>query len=75
MRAITRYLDDHSDVKACDFRAFKTEVDDIPTLAEYLKNSTVRAIAFKSGIQEEAKASLAEAVATRNGGLKVQYFA
>ncbi len=65
--------DYHSDVKTCDFRSFKSDVNDTPTLAEYLKKSTVKAIAFKNGIPEDAKASLAEAV--RKGGLKIQYFA
>jgi len=74
MRAVTRYLDDHPDVKACDFRCLKTQVQDIPALADYLKKSTIKAIAINSGIPADAKTSLAEAVAARKGGLKVQYF-
>ena len=74
MRSVTKYLADHPSVPACDFRAFKTEIHDIPTLTEYLKHSTVKAIALKNGISDNAKASLAEAVAARNGGLKIQYF-
>ena len=75
MRSITHYLDDHPNVKICDLRPFKAEVYDIPTLAEYLKHSTVKLIGIKNGIPDDAKASLAEAVAARNGGLKVQYSA
>ena len=75
MRAVTRYLDDHPTVKACDFRAFKTEVHDIGTLAEYLKTSTVKGIALKNGIPLESKEILSKAVAARSGGLVVKYFA
>ena len=75
MRSITQYLDDHPNVKICDLRPFKTEICDIPTLAEYLKHSTVKLVGIKNGIPDDAKASLAEAVAARNGGLKVQYSA
>ena len=74
MKSVTQYLTDHPDVKSCDFRVFKTAINDIPTLATYLKKSTVKAIALSSDISAEAKASLAEAVAARNGNLKVQYF-
>ena len=75
MRAITRYIDDHPTVKMCDFRPFKTEISDIATLADYLKKSNVRAIALNSGIPTDAKTLLSEAIASRSGGLKVQYFA
>ena len=74
MKAVTKYLDNNPSIKACDFRSFETEVHDIPTLAEYLKTSTVKAIALKSQIPEAAKESLTTAVVARNGGLKVQYF-
>ena len=75
MNGVVKYLNDHLDIKNCDFRVFKTDIHDIPTLAKFLKNSTVKAIALNSGIPQETKESLAEAVAARNGGLKVQYFA
>ena len=75
MRSITQYLDKHPNIKICDLRPFKTEICDIPTLAEYLKHSTVKLVGIKDGISDDAKASLAEAVAARNGGLKVQYSA
>ena len=73
MKAVAKYLDDHPKVSTCNFTAFKTEVHDVPTLTEYLKHSTVRLVVFRTGISEEAKAGLAEAVAARKGGLKVQY--
>ena len=75
MRSITQYLDDHLNVKICELRPFKTEICDIPTLAEYLKHFTVKLAGIKNGISDDAKASLAEAVAARNGGLKAQYSA
>ena len=75
MNPITTYLDNHPKVSMCNFTAFKAEVHDVPTLAEYLKYSNIKAIAFRSSISEEAKASLAEAVAARKGSLKVQYLA
>ena len=75
MKCIVDYLKDHSDVRQCDFRSFKTEINDIPVLAEYLIQSTIKAIAINSGISQEAKNSLAEAVNARKGTLKVQYFA
>jgi hypothetical protein len=75
MRAVTQYLTDHPDVKGCDFRAFKTDIKDLPTLAEFLKTSKVQAIALSSGISAEAKAKLDEAIAARNRGLRVQYAA
>ena len=75
MRPVTKYLKDHPNVALCDFRPFKAEIYDIPTLAEYLKHSKVKGIALKKSVSEEAKASLAAAVVARNGGLKVQYFA
>lgn len=75
MRSIIRYLNDHPTVKTCDFRAFKTEVYDIGTLAEYLKTSTTKGIALKNGIPLESKEILSKAVAARSGGLVVKYFA
>lgn len=75
MRPIIRYLNDHPTVKTCDFRAFKTEVHDIGTLAEHLKTSTIKGVALKNGISSESKEILGTAVAARSGGLKVQYFA
>jgi hypothetical protein len=74
MTPVIRYLDDNPDVPTLDFRSFKSEVHDVKTLAVKLKNSTIRAIAIKKCIPEEAKASLADVVAIRNGTLKVQYF-
>jgi hypothetical protein len=75
MKPVSQYLTDNPNVVSCDFRSFKTEVHDIPFFADYLKTSTVKAIALKKDISDDAKASLAEAVAARNGTLKVQYFA
>lgn len=74
MKSVVRYLKEHQDTRTCDFRHFKAEVNDVSTLAEYLKTSSVKAIALKKAIPEAAKASLAEAVAARNGALKIQYF-
>lgn len=75
MNGVIKYLTDHPNTKACDFRHFEAAVNDIPTLAESLKKSSVKAIAFQKGIpvSEAAKASLDEAIAARKGGLKVQY--
>ena len=55
MKNIVNYLVAHADVKQCDFRTFKSEVNDISTLAEHLKNSTVKAIAINNGISAEAR--------------------
>jgi DNA repair exonuclease SbcCD ATPase subunit len=74
MPAVTKYLTDRSDIKSCDFRVFETHVAGIPILAEYLKKSSIKAVAFNENIPSSAKADLAEAVAARKGGLKVQYF-
>ena len=74
MKNIVNYLVAHADVKQCDFRTFKSEVNDISTLAEHLKNSTVKAIAINNGISAEARTKLEDAVTSRKGGLKVQYF-
>lgn len=74
MKSVVQYLSDYPEIKVCDFRVFKTAVYDIPALANFLKKSTVKAVALNSGIPAEAKASLADAVAARNGSLKVQYF-
>jgi hypothetical protein len=74
MKSVTQYLADHPNVISCDFRPFKKEMYDAKTFAEYLKTSSVKAIAIKKCVSEETKASLAEAVAARNGTLKVQYF-
>jgi myosin heavy subunit len=74
MPAVTKYLTDRSDIKSCDFRVFETHVTGIPILAEYLKKSSIKAVAFNENIPSSAKADLAEAVAARKGGLKVQYF-
>ena len=73
MKPIIDYLSQHPDVRMCNFRSFKTEVHDIPTLAEYLKTSNITAVGLNSGISEESKALLAEAVAVRNGTLKIFY--
>jgi hypothetical protein len=74
MPAVTQYLSDHPDIKICDFRVFETHATDIPILAEHLKKSQIKAVAFDTNIPDIAKASLADAVAARSGGLKVQYF-
>jgi hypothetical protein len=78
MKGVVSYLKDNSNVTQCDFRCFKTEISDIPTLAEYLKESKVKAIALNSGISEQAKLSMNEAVAARastSTPLKVCYYA
>jgi hypothetical protein len=81
MNSVIQYLKTHPLTKTCDFRTFKTEVNDIGTLANFLKTSDafgIKGVAFKSGIAEIAKTKLAEAVAARaatQSPLKVQYFA
>jgi len=75
MGAVFNYLKDHPNIKSLDFRSFKTAVDDISTLATYLKTSTtVIGVAFKDAISKDAKKDLDEAVAARDGKLKVKYF-
>ena len=74
MTAVIKYLDDNPNIKMIDFRILKTEINDIPTLAEYLSKSNIKGVAINSGISIEAKTSLNKAVEARNGGLKVQYF-
>ena len=74
MTAVIKYLDDNPNIKMIDFRIIKTEINDIPTLAEYLSKSNIKGVAINSGISIEAKTSLNKAVEARNGGLKVQYF-
>jgi hypothetical protein len=75
MSGVIHFLRDHPDVVTCDFRPFKAEISDISTLADYLKDSAIKAVAFKVFILDSDKALLAEAAAARNGTLKVQYFA
>jgi len=75
MVAVTKYLNDNPNIKTVDFRILKAEINDIPTLAEYLTKSNIKAIAINSGISSQAKESLNIAVKARNGGLKIQYFA
>lgn len=74
MKAVTHYLADNKDVKMCDFRPFGVQISDIPTLSEFLKTATIKAVAFNKDIPADSKAKLQDAVAARNGTLKVQYF-
>jgi hypothetical protein len=81
MNSVIKYLKDHPLTKMCDFRHFKAEVNDVETLADFLKTPdayAVKALAFKTAISEIAKQKLAEAVSARSSTsspLKVQYFA
>ena len=75
MRTVVQYLKEHPNVRACDFRVFKAEINDISTLTAFLNSSPIKAVAFKESISEAAKAILAEAVTATNGQLRVQYFA
>jgi hypothetical protein len=75
MKAVTKFLADHPEFKTCNFRVFQDKVFDITTLTEFLKKSEIKAIGMSNNISQQAKDSLANAVAARNGGLKVQYFA
>lgn len=74
MNAVIAYLEDNPLCKKLDFRLFKTEIYDIPTLLEYLKKPVIGTVYFNNNISEEAKLSLSEVVTARNDGLKVQYF-
>ena len=74
MKSVTKYLAENPNIQTCNFRSFKAGVNDIPTLAEYLKKSTVRAIAFNNDISDDAKRQLNEVVLARSGGLKVVYY-
>jgi hypothetical protein len=75
MKGVIKYLNDHPNVQLCNFTFFKSEIQDIPTLTEFLKSSKIKTtIAFKNGIPEDAKDKLAEVIAV-NGGLKVKYIA
>ncbi len=75
MKPVIRYLFNNQHVQMCNFKSFKAKVLDIPTLAQFLKTSKVTAIGLNSGIPDNAKTSLAEAVAARKGTLKVFYAA
>jgi hypothetical protein len=81
MSSVIKYLTNNPLTKMCDFRHFKTEVNDVETLADFLKTPdayAVKALAFKTAISEIAKQKLAEAVSARASTpspLKVQYFA
>jgi len=81
MSSVIKYLQANPLTKLCDFRTFKTEVNDVGTLADFLKTPAafaIKGVAFKSGIAEIAKEKLAEAAADRattKSPLKVQYFA
>jgi hypothetical protein len=72
MKAVTHYLDDHPNVKICNFRPF--EAHDIKTLAEYLAQSScqVTGIGISRNISIEEKESLDKAM-QRRPSLKVTY--
>jgi hypothetical protein len=70
---IIQYLTDNPTTKVCDLRSFKGEVNDLPALADFLKTSSLKLIAVNKAIPEAGKQKLAEAVAARNGGLKIQW--
>ena len=74
MKAVTKFLQAHPEFTTCDFRVFKDKVFDITTLTAFLKTSKINGLAMKKSISQEAKNSLATAVAARHGGLKVQYY-
>ena len=75
MTAITSYLDGHPNVNSCNFKHLQGEVHDIPTFVEYLKKPTcnVKQITISHNIPKESKLKLDEAVAAKNGTLRVQY--
>ena len=80
MNSVIKYLQANPLTKTCDFRHFKTEVNDVETLAEFLQTPAayaIKGVAFKKGISEIAKNQLAAAASARastNFPLKVQYF-
>lgn len=55
MKGVVAYLKDNPKLIQCDFRAFKTEVHDISTLTDYLKerNCSVKGIAINRKIEAE----------------------
>jgi len=81
MSSVIKYLQANPLTKTCDFRTFKTEVNDVGKLVDFLKTPAafaIKGVALKSGIAEIAKEKLTEAVAARattKSPLKVQYFA
>jgi hypothetical protein len=76
MGAVIHYLKDHPNTKFLDFRSFKAAVEDVSTLSNYLKTAlTVTVVGFKECISNDSKKDLDQAVAVRDGTLKVRYFA
>ena len=80
MNSVIKYLQANPLTKTCDFRHFKTEINDVETLAEFLQTPAayaIKGVAFKKGISEIAKNQLAAAASARASTdflLKVQYF-
>lgn len=77
MKSVIQYLLNNPTTTICDFRHFEAEINDIPTLAQYLKDShQVGDIAFMNTISEDDRKTLAEAVEARNSTsfpLDIQY--
>lgn len=75
MSPIIRYFDDHPNIKLCDLRTFKDQINDVGTLATYLADPSckINAVAVKKCIPLEVKNKLEEAKALKTG-LKICYY-
>jgi DNA repair exonuclease SbcCD ATPase subunit len=72
MKPFIQFLETNKSVTSCNFKAFKDEINDVETLASYLKESKCAVKAL--GITKNAQSVVDVAVKARSGQLKVQYF-
>lgn len=75
MNSIISFLTEYKDTKACDFRGFRNEINDVKSLVDYLSGPTnVKAIALSKSVSEETKALFQNLASSKKGTLKIQYF-
>lgn len=73
MLPVINYLNDHLDVKVCNFTAFGSRVEDITTLAKFVTcMRQIRGIVLKRSIPEDAKEALENAVKVREPDAPLQ---
>ncbi len=76
MAPFVRYIEDHKGkFKVLNFKHYKSQINDIKTLADYLTQSscTIKTIAFVRSVSDPVKLTLEEAIQAKPA-LEVKYF-
>ena len=77
MKPVIKYLSENPETPTCNFTAFKKEVNDVGTLAEFLKTAKVAEVILNGSISKDDKDLFAAAQTARasTAPLKIVYLA